>query len=552
MTSLFTYWHTLRYLKPVQFYGRFWFRLIHPKPDLRPASPLRVKTACWESPARRKPSLLAPGNFHFLGQTASLDAVGWDNRELDKLWRYNLHYFDDLNATGANQRVKWHSDLMLQWVQDNPAGQGTGWEPYPVSLRIVNWVKWSLAGNVPAPEFLHSLTVQARWLTQRLEVHLLGNHLYANAKALVFAGLFFSGGEADRWLDTGFRLLARETREQILTDGGQFERSPMYHALALEDILDIYNLSRTFQSSVPEQWTAWLAELPEVVRRMRGWLAAMCHADKEISFFNDAAMGIAPSLAELEAYALRVGFAPLPKVPDGVTQLAESGYIKVQHGPMTAILDVAPIGPDYLPGHAHADTLSFELSLFGQRFLVNSGTSCYGVGDERMRQRGTAAHNTVVLDGKDSSEIWSGFRVARRARPVDLQISQHGAMLKISCAHDGYRWLKGKPRHTRKWQFAEQELVIEDIISGNFSQATARFHLHPSITIGDIDLNGFPTAKLQLPTSQKIAISIEGGELRKEVSSWHPEFGRSELTFCFFVEFQGPLLRTRIRWENVF
>jgi uncharacterized heparinase superfamily protein len=70
------------------------------------------------------------------------------------------------------------------------------------------------------------------------------------------------------------------------------------------------------------------------------------------------------------------------------------------HGPAVALLDVAPIGPDYLPGHAPADTLSFELSVFGQRLLVNSGTSCYGASLERLRQRATAAHNTVVVDGE--------------------------------------------------------------------------------------------------------------------------------------------------------
>ena len=83
-----------------------------------------------------------------------------------------------------------------------------------------------------------------------------------------------------------------------------------------------------------------------------------------------------------------------------------------------ASADVGEIGPDYRPGHAHADTLCFELSVFGQRLVVNSGTSEYGLGAERLRQRGTAAHSTVQIDGADSSEVWSGFRVARRARPL--------------------------------------------------------------------------------------------------------------------------------------
>ena len=63
----------------------------------------------------------------------------------------------------------------------------------------------------------------------------------------------------------------------------------------------------------------------------------------------------------------------------------------------------------------HADNLSFEWSLGEQRVLVNSGTSLYGVSSERHRQRKTKSHNTVEIDGFDSSEIWSGFRVARRA-----------------------------------------------------------------------------------------------------------------------------------------
>src|SRR5690606_4780416 len=115
---------------------------------------------------------------------------------------------------------------------------------------------------------------------------------------------------------------------------------------------------------------------------------------------------------------------------------------------------MAPVGPDYLPGHAHADTLSFELSLFGQRVLVNSGTSCYGHGSERIRQRGTTAHNTVVVDGADSSEVWSGFRVARRARAINPEVHDHQG-LEASCSHDGYHRLPGRVTHHRRWRLTE-------------------------------------------------------------------------------------------------
>ncbi len=473
--------------------------------------------------------------------------MDWDDPCVEKLWIYNLHYFDDLNAQDAASRLAWHRGLLLRWAQENPPGKGTGWDPYPASLRIVNWIKWVLTGNTLPPECLHSLAVQARWLAQRLECHLLGNHLFANAKALIFAGLFFDGEEAIGWLKKGWCILEREVPEQILPDGGQFERSPMYHALALEDILDLCNLTAAFPDMISHPWTILTRDLPEIVGRMRRWLEVLSHPDGEISFFNDAAIGISPSPAELAAYAQRLGFPSHPAMPDGVIQLADSGYIRIQRGGMVALLDVAPVGPDYLPGHAHADTLSFELSLFGRRVFVNSGTSCYGDCAERLRQRGTAAHNTVVVDERDSSEVWGGFRVARRARPTDLKISQHGESVIISCAHDGYEKLK----YARKWLFGENELVVEESVSGRFRHAEARFHLHPSVTIHEKNTDSGEGAGviLQLSKGQKIHFSVEGGVLRKEAATWHPEFGRSEPSYCLSADFHGSLLCTRIRWE---
>ena len=175
--------------------------------------------------------------------------------------------------------------------------------------------------------------------------------------------------------------------------------------------------------------------------------------------------------------------APLLQRGGHYVYLAESGYIRVCWGNMVALLDVAPIGPDYLPGHAHADTLSFELSLFGQRVLVNSGTSCYGMGPERLMQRGTATHNTVAINGKDSSEVWGGFRVARRARPFGLRIEESENSLKVVCAHDGYTRLPGRPIHRREWRISEGAMEIVDTIEGGFDEAVGRLFFHPGLSL---------------------------------------------------------------------
>ncbi len=546
MIQFMRWFRTVRYLRPVQIYGRIWFKLYRPSIDLSPAADVRPITDVWAVPAQRKASLLHPWVFRFLNEEHAL--VGhtvWDDPTLSKLWRYNLHYFDDLNAEGAAARSVWHRMLIGRWVLENPPGQGTGWEPYPTSLRIVNWIKWTLAGNLLETEWRQSLAVQVRWLAKRLEVHLLGNHLFTNAKALIYAGLFFEGQEAADWLEKGMAILAREVPEQILPDGGHFERSPMYHALAMEDMLDLINLAGTYREAVPKHWHCFVASWPETVGGIRTWLAAMCHPDGEISFFNDASIGIAPSPECLAAYASRLGLQPVAATRDGVTHLVDSGYIRVQRVNMVALLDVAPVGPDYLPGHAHADTLSFELSVFGQRVLVNSGTSCYGLGPERSRQRETAAHNTVVVDGQSSSEVWAGFRVARRARPLGLEIVREGGV-KVVCSHDGYRRLPGQPQHTRQWLFEAASLVVEDRVSGRFGHAEARFHLHPRVTLEALD--GGVTGRIGLGNGRWLTWRVEMGELAIEESTYHPRFGISESSRCLVLHLRDGGSRIQFDW----
>lgn len=493
--------------------------------------------------------MLGPTSFRFLNQQWQLpDKGGWDDPELSRLWRYNLHYFDDLNAAGASVRNQWHQDLLRRWVMENPPATGTGWEPYPTSLRIVNWIKWSLHGNSLPSECTASLALQSRWLAKRIEFHLRGNHLLSNAKALLFAGLFLHGDKAERWLNLGLSILAREIPEQILADGGQFERSPMYHALALEDMLDLCNITFAYADAVPARWYEMIAAWPQRVLGMRRWLRSMCHPDGEIGFFNDAAMGIAPSMRQLEQYAGRLHGAAADPAPVGdVTWLDPSGYLRVDTGDLVLLLDIAPVGPDYLPAHAHADTLSFEMSLFGQRLFVNSGTSLYGAGEERQRQRGTAAHNTLVINGENSSEVWADFRVGRRARPAQPEICRESGQIIVSGYHDGYRWLPGGNRHHRTWRIAEASLCIEDWIEGSFDRAVAYFHLHPDARLETVPADG---PVLIRHRGELLELRVEGGAIQVEASHWLPQFGLSVAADCLAVVMQGVRLKTTLCWSN--
>ena len=545
--NLFRFFHTIKYLKPVQIYGRLWFKLYKPKPDMFLPPLTRSIKDNWLNSCKKNSSLLSPYCFRFLNQEHALkSAKDWNNPRWEKLWLYNLHYFDDLQACDAENKKALHFDLIEKWIKENPPGIGNGWEPYPTSLRIVNWIKWALDGKGLPDDALHSLAVQARYLSKKLELHLLGNHLFANAKALIFVGLFFEGREAEEWLKKGLQILAREVSEQILGDGGHFERSPMYHAIILEDLLDLINISQVYDGVV-------LAEIQAKWRyktsKMLFALSKQSHPDGEIAFFNDAATGIAVRPDEIQDYARRLGIKPDERNDTRVGRLPETGYYSVSRNGWHLIADAAPIGPDYLPGHAHADTLSFELSKGRQRVLVNSGTSCYGVSQERLRQRKTPAHNTLSVDGQNSSEVWGGFRVAKRAKIVTQDIEILHDKDVIRAAHDGFKRLKSVGVHQRIWSLSDDGLVISDNIGGSGTHLVrVFFHLHPSIHVkqvekGQVDIYDDKGKKIvEMKMDERVHISVKD-------STYHPEFGLSILNRVIIgeIETQLPLnISTRL------
>ena len=336
-------WRTARHLKPVQVTGRVRHRLARPQPDLS-APPRRASgLGKWQRKSARLASMTGAEQFLFLGEAGDLSKDGWTGPARSKLWRYNQHYFDDLHAASAEERRAWHQDLIRRWVADNPPGTGDGWEPYPLSLRLVNWGALALSGADLPTEAWASMAMQARWLMKRLEWHLLGNHLFANAKALMFAGILFDGPEAAVWRAQALKILAHELPEQILADGGHFERSTMYHVLAVEDVLDLVNLLAVRAPGQAPEADALAEDLNARLAGMLQWLANFCHPDGEISFFNDAAFDIAPRPAEIMAYGHRLG-VPSPAPLAGLYQ--PSGYGRLEAGPAVVLADVAPVGPD--------------------------------------------------------------------------------------------------------------------------------------------------------------------------------------------------------------
>lgn len=555
--------HTVRYLKPRQIGWRLYYRLLPRRVNRQAMAPLSATAVrqwhdVWVAPAWMPPCLVGHDEFEFLGERGCLvSAEDWQHPGRSKLWLYHLHYLDDLAARDADLRFVSHNDLVARWIAENPPLAGNGWEPYTLSLRLINLVKWfsgpAWQGESVPEAWRESLARQAQALSAQREYHILANHLFANGKALTFVGAFLGGDAAERWLKQGLAILDAEIPEQFLADGGHFERSPMYHATLLWDLADLIHLAEcsglpALRSSAP----AWRERLAKGL----AWLEMMTHPDGEIGFFNDAAFGIAPTLADLKRYAEQLGVVvkkqgitvinPELTTPVVAHHAKASGYVALEwQEEGKALLDLAPVGPDYQPGHAHADTLSTELSLFGQRVLVNSGTSRYGDDAERQWQRSTAAHNTVAVDGQDSTEVWSGFRVARRAQPIIEALSVDQQQVELVAHHTGYQRLQGRNTHRRVWRATERSLMITDNVIGPHTQAVARWYLHPCVSC---EWKG-ESLMARLPSGHVIMIHLQGADLQQLVASeWHPGFGNIQPNHCLVAAFSHSNLITHITW----
>ncbi|MEX2476251.1 heparinase II/III family protein [Marinobacter sp.] len=542
--------HTVRYLKLWQLFYQIYYRIR--KPHLIPLQKpvLRGAGVSWSFPAFLEPATDDGVTFEFLGQVAHFNG-NWNDASFPKLWLYNLHYQDDLSAKGAELHPDLCEHLVDSWIVGNPLLKGNGWEPYCLSLRLVNWVKYfsRLKPEQVKPEWLRSLVSQANALEQQLEFHILGNHLFANAKAMVFVGAFLGGEQGAHWLRKGLKLLDVQLQEQFLDDGAHFELSPMYHATLLWDLADLLALRAA--SGIPEL-DQRAEPLASHFAKGLEWLRAMIHPDGQIALFNDATLGVAPTLSDLQLYGKQLGITSPPEAVPRKLQsrrLRSSGYATIDWSEGHRLLaDVARVGPDYQPGHAHADTLSFELSLFSQRVLVNSGISQYGDDPERHRQRSTSAHNTVEVDGENSSEVWAGFRVARRAKPFDVDLQESEGQTLLRASHDGYKRLPGKVVHHRRWLATDETLQIQDELHGQFQQAVAHLHFHPEVIV---EPKGESRFNIQLSDGRAVMLEVFGGDARLASSSWHPYFGVSMSNQKLLLVLTGSKLNTRITWSSV-
>jgi uncharacterized heparinase superfamily protein len=483
--------------------------------------------------ARRDPDLALAaaraaldGRFGFLGETRELGRpVAWDRPDLAQalLWKTHLHEFPfaiDLalahRASGDPAFRAGFLALARDWVGAQPIAkpgfQRVAWNERVVATRLVNW---SMAGALFG---LREDSEEAAWLGREIARHalflrdnlaldLLANHLFRDAVALAWAH------DLARACPEGLRLLEREVEAQILPDGGHVERSPMYHALCLQDLVELHAL-------LGARAPGWLGD---AVRRAGGFLESVLLGDGDIPLLGDAWRGeVAPRIL-LEQACAAAGPLVAPREPE-----RWSGLVRLERGAVRAVLRCGPHGPDYQLGHAHADLLSFDASLGSARVVTDTGTGAYAAGPVRERLRSTAAHNTLALDGAELLEAWSSFRSGRRGRARGRARGTCGRFEWIWASHDGWTWLPGAPVHHRLLAVAgDGVLVLDAVLGAGRHRMVNRLHLHPELPVdlARVVALGGATGERRAPLHERFGATREMRELAVEAEAELPWAG---------------------------
>ncbi|QDC41232.1 hypothetical protein FIT92_04045 [Candidatus Methylopumilus universalis] len=400
----------------------------------------------------------------------------WNNKSIDYLWLYNLHYFDYINSK-SSPNFSTSTKIIIRWINEH--GHGIGWEPYPTSLRIVNWIKFSLKNSFYPENFISSLATQSNYLYKNQEFHIDSNHLFTNGKALFFAGNFFVGKESSKWAEKGAKLIFRALESDFLHDGGHSERSVMYHLIVLEDLLDIYNLILSLDIAI---YTSLKVKLANTIKKAFLWLNFMILPNGKFPLFGDSAEKIALSIKNIYLYSNTLGI-DVKYSHKEYGYLPFSNFAKLQASKNIFLyLTLDGPKPSYQPGHSHADSLSFELYNKNEVLLCDAGVGNYLPGPLRDYCRSTAAHNTLEINSLNSSEAWGCFRFGRRAVVSKKRYKINKNEANLTASHNGYSYLNGKPIHERTWKIERNKKTIEviDKISGAMAFDVAiRFRASP-------------------------------------------------------------------------
>lgn len=407
------------------------------------------------------------------------------------------------------------------WIDANPIGMGINWaSSLEVALRLMAWT-WTLAllrhsaaltGATLTP-ILASIHSHATHVETFLSVYFSPNtHLTGEALGLFYAGVAFPEfRDAERWRATGATTLVEQADKHVSEDGVYFEQSTCYQRYTCDIYLHFLQLASRNQIEVP-------ARIGDQLLRMVDVLAALGRPDGMVPAIGDADGGQLMPLGGRARQDCRALFAmaaalfgrrdfaraaggPAPEVvwllgtggaeafgrvavgqpPAEGSRIFVTGGYAVMHGidAHQMIVDVGPLGSF---GHGHADLLSIQCSVFGHECLVDAGTYGYTAEPEwRNYFRGTAAHNTVRIDGKDQAEPAGPFGWRQRPRTTLREWQSTSAFDFVDAEHAAFAGQGIPVTHRRRVVFVRPHcwIVVDDLIGEGTHAAEWSFQFAP-------------------------------------------------------------------------
>lgn len=477
------------------------------------------------SPPRwnRDPSsgIEAPLSFGMLLDYRDPQQVG----DIKYLWEPNRHlHLVTLAQAYALSGETRYFDVIMQhlesWFVSCPYRKGPNWSSaLEAGIRLINWsVAWQLLGGSKSPLFenARAMRLRQRWLeaiyqhAQFVHNHFslyssANNHLIGEAAGLFIAAVTWAHWpKSEVWRVAAQDKLEREIVLQNAADGVNREQAVSYQQFELDLLLLPLLAAEANNLKFSDQYRS-------TIEAMLEYLASIMDACGNVPMIGDADDGAVVRLAQggdfcryrssLATGAIlfqRGDFKAKAKQLDDKTRwligaqvrsrfdalaasrqqlpvrrvFAEGGYYILgcefeTENEIRLVADAGPLGYQSIAAHGHADALAFTLSVAGMEFMVDPGTYAYHTqGQWRRYFRGTAAHNTLRVDGKDQSEQGGNFMWLRKAVAACSHWHTSPQEDVFEGWHDGYQRLDDPVLHRRKITFDKpaRRVVIEDTL----------------------------------------------------------------------------------------
>ncbi len=486
------------------------------------------------------------------------------------VWELNrLQYLQPLAALSVldknEQLAKFCLSEIEDWIDNNSPTKGINWASgielacRVVSILIViSLVDDSLFTSQQKNKIHMSLAFHGYWLMRfPSRYSSANNHLIAEASALYLLGKLAPYMlSADKWRAYGKKTLIKEVSKQIYEDGVGAEQSPTYTAFTLEWLLLCGIVGKQLDDDFPHQYWHRIEKAGEFIRWLtdkRGNQPRIGDDDEGKVIYSQISneLYVTSILSCIASSAQRKDLSPPVYVPhlreavfgktnyvfkplQGVKCFKQGGYTisrtHVNDTEYLLVIDHGPLGYLSIAAHGHADALAIWLHINGFPILVDAGTYLYHSGGHwRDYMRSTLAHNTLSIDGKDSSQISGTFNWGTKANSILLKYDSETEYLNLIAEHDGYE-KKFNARHRRQvQQHSNGNFIVKDSLHGVANELPVEigFLIHPELKIVKqnnvwiIFQGNKSILKVESPTDY-LKSSIKQGQ-QQPIQGWYSE-----------------------------